>query len=132
MSNVKTDGSNLASIVDDILDDFYVDVKEATQKSIKSVARKGAKMLRDTSPRGKGTTSGKYAQGWTSTDESTRIKVEAVIYGKSKTNKLAHLIEHGHLKRTGGRTNPNEHIKPVEEWVNQNVTIQLRKEINAI
>lgn len=130
--SVTTNGNNLAKLVDDILDDFYVDVKEATQKSIKSVARKGAKMLRNTAPRGKGKSSGKYAAGWTSTDESTRIKVEAVIYGRSKTNKLAHLIEYGHLKRNGGRTEGNEHIKPVEEWVNQNVTIELRKEINAI
>ena len=130
--SVTTNGNDLSKIMGEILDDYNVDVKEATQKSIKSVARKGAKMLRDTSPRGKSVTSGRYAQGWTSKDESTRIKVEAIIYGKSKTNKLAHLIEYGHLMRNGRRTEEKEHIKPVEDWVYQNVTIELRKEINAI
>ena len=40
-----------------------------------------------------------------------------IIYGKSKTYPLAHLLEYGHLTRNGKRrTKAIVHIAPVEEW----------------
>ena len=80
---------------------------------IPKVAREAAKKLRQTSPKG---ATGEYAKHWTVKVETGRMMVGATVYGDSPTYRIAHLLEHGHAKRGGGRTSPIVHIKPVEEW----------------
>ena len=54
--------------------------------------------------------------GWTYKIEKGRLTHGSIVYGKTGTYQLAHLLEYGHAKRGGGRTNAYSHIKPVEEW----------------
>ena len=59
--------------------------------------------------------SGQYAKSWRvkkiSEDSQT---IELMIYSP-KRYYLAHLLEHGHAKRNGGRVSARSHIAPAEE-----------------
>lgn len=98
------------------LEDYNQDVIREVTTVVPQVAREAARMLRQTAPK----ESGKYARGWASKVERGRLKIGATVYGKHGTYQLAHLLEHGHAVRNGGRASGNAkaivHIAPVEEW----------------
>ena len=110
---VNSSKMNFREIVDNLLsNEYYPQVVQAVTDVVPKVAREAASKLRSESPRRKG----KYATGWTSKIEKGRIRVGATVYGKHGTYQLAHLLEHGHAKRNGGRVGGIVHIAPVEEW----------------
>ena len=86
---------------------------------------------KDTSPRG---STKKYYKGWTSKMDNRRfgLTVGAVVYGKDGTYQLAHLLEHGHAKRSGGRVDPKEHIAPVEDWAVKEVFDRMVDKLEGI
>lgn len=106
-------GIDLDKAVKDILSQYGEVAIEATKEAVAEVAKESAKKLKSSSPRGR---TGKYAKGWTSKVETGRVSASATVYGKSGTYQLAHLLEHGHAKRGGGRTTPIQHIEPVKQW----------------
>lgn len=114
---VNSSTFNFAEIAGDMIEQCVFGRKgyaEAAYEVIPQVAKEAAAKLRKTSPRRpKG---GKYAKGWTHTVEKGRLRVAAKVHGKYGTYQLAHLLEHSHAKRGGGRTNPIVHIEPVEQW----------------
>ena len=58
---------------------------------------------------------GRYAKSWTSkTTEETATSMQVTVYSPSRYM-LAHLLEHGHAKRGGGRVRAIPHIAPAEE-----------------
>lgn len=117
---------NLETAMRDILQDFSVEVAKATEESVRTVAKEATKKLRQTSPN----VTGKYAKGWASKVEKTATTAEATIYGKKGTYQLAHLLEHGHARRGGGRkVDGIVHIKPVEEWAVKEVETRIREKV---
>jgi len=100
-------------VVQKYLEEQRYEVIEAMSESIDEVAKESVKKLKAASPRGK---TQKYYKGWTYKIEKGRLSHGSVVYGKTGTYQLAHLLEYGHAKKGGGRTNEYEHIKPVEEW----------------
>lgn len=114
MAVVSSSKMNFAEVVQDMLQkQYYPQVVEVTTQVIDQVSKEAVKKLRQESPKG---SKGKYARGWTRKVETGRMTVGATVYGKTGTYQLAHLLEHGHAKRGGGRTSAIVHIKPVEEW----------------
>lgn len=103
--------------VQEALADYRNDVVKIVQKEVPAVGREAAKKLRSDSPR----KTGRYAKGWASESEITRLGASSRVYGKSGTYQLAHLLEHGHAKRGGGRVAPIVHIQPVEDWAAEEV-----------
>ena len=58
---------------------------------------------------------GRYAKSWQSkTTAESYSDIEVTVYSP-KRYMLAHLLEHGHAKRGGGRVKAIPHIKPAEE-----------------
>lgn len=58
---------------------------------------------------------GKYAGSWAvKTMKETSDSLELVVHSKNRYQ-LAHLLEHGHAKRGGGRTKAIPHIAPAEQ-----------------
>ena len=58
---------------------------------------------------------GRYAKSWnTKTTKETSSSLEVTVYSPTKYQ-LAHLLEFGHAKRSGGRTKAQAHIAPAEE-----------------
>lgn len=120
---VHSSKMNFQEVVEDMLGSplqrhkgYLGEVVPILEDVLPNVARQAASKLRKESPRSNSPTSGKYAKGWASKTDTGRLTVGAIVYGKPGTYQLAHLLEHGHAKRGGGRTRSIEHIKPVEEW----------------
>lgn len=107
-------GINIDKQMQKILDEYALQVSDATRQAVKEVAQESVKKLKKTSPRRpKG---GAYAKGWTYKLEAGTVDNSATVYGGKKTYPLAHLLEHGHLMRNGQRGGQRIHIKPVEGW----------------
>jgi hypothetical protein len=117
---------NLEKAVKDILQDYSVEVSKAAAEAVQEVTKEATKKLRQTSPKRKG----RYAKGWTGKVEKTATTVDATVYGKTGTYQIAHLLEHGHARRGGGRkVDGIEHIKPVEEWAIAEVEKRIREKV---
>lgn len=108
----KTTIDTLSADIQKILDDYEDDVKENIAEITQKVGKKAVQALK-ANPGGFGGT-GKYSKGWTMKMEENRLGVVAVVYN-GKLPGLAHLLEHGHALRNGGRVSGTAHIKPVEE-----------------
>lgn len=111
MSRVTAD--NFAAACQKILEEYQDDLVKDTGRLVKRLAQKGAQAVKSASGQFGG--SGKYASGWTSQYEETRLSKTATIY--NKTPGLPHLLENGHALRNGGRAPGRTHIAPVEEAV---------------
>ncbi len=119
-------GIDLERAVKDILQDYSVEVSKAAAEAVTEVTKEATKKLRQTSPKRKG----RYAKGWTGKVEKTATTVDATVYGKTGTYQIAHLLEHGHARRGGGRNVGGiEHIKPVEEWAIKEVEKRIREKV---
>lgn len=117
MSKVNIDG--LADAVLKELKKFNDVTEEEFEKIAKAVAKEGTKKLKVTSPRGRGSKKGHYADGWGVTYfRKGNGKFQFVVHNKKKPG-LTHLLENGHALNIGGRARAIVHIKPVEEWCNE-------------
>lgn len=87
------------------------DVKDAVKKSADHVKNQ----IRDTAPRSHSKRSGTYANSWTTkkTHEDNN-SLEITVYSQHEYP-LAHLLEHGHALKGGGRTRAFPHIAPAEQ-----------------
>jgi len=106
---------NIETEITKILTKYGDEVAENIQKVTKEIARKGAKAVKQNAQTNFSGT-GKYAAGWTSQAKEGRYSSQGIIYNRAKPG-LPHLLEHGHAKRGGGRTDGKEHIAPVEQEV---------------
>lgn len=117
MSKVNIDG--LADAVLKELKKFNDVTEEEFEKIAKAVAKEGTKKLKAASPRGRGSKKGHYADGWGVTYlKKGNGKFQFVVHNKKKPG-LTHLLENGHALNIGGKAGAIIHIKPVEEWCNE-------------
>lgn len=88
---------------------------KVTTEGMKKVVNDAGKTVRKEIQSGAPVKSGRYKKSWTAkkTAESTS-KLEVTVHSKNRYQ-LAHLLEHGHAKRNGGRTKAKPHIAPAEE-----------------
>ena len=114
---VSIDG--LADAVLGALKEFNNLTEEEFEEIAKEVAKEGTKKLKATSQKGEGSRKGHYADGWSVKYERTgNGKFNFVIHNRKKPG-LTHLLEKGHQLWQGGRARAIPHIKPVEEWCNE-------------
>ena len=87
---------------------------EVTTDGMKKAVNDAGKTVRKEIQSGAPVKSGKYKKSWTvkKTAESS-TKLEVTVHSKDRYQ-LAHLLEHGHAKRGGGRTKAQPHIAPAE------------------
>ena len=111
-----------------VFDDYTKEIKKATNTAADNIARQSVQRLRDNSPR----KTGSYARGWAVKREQSPGGINTVIVHNKTDYQLTHLLENGHLivnkKGTYGRVPGIKHIKPVEEWAND----ELPREIERI
>jgi len=105
----------LSDALEQILAQYGADVEESNAEIVQKTAQRAARALREESKKTFGG-SGRYAKGWTSETRKGRLRAEATVYNKTAPG-LAHLLEHGHANRDGGRTPGRSHIAPVEEAI---------------
>lgn len=119
---------SLSVQMEKILSEYSEEVHEVASQSMDKVAKDSVRRLRQTSPKRPG--HGEYARGWT----LKRIPgaVDTVIV-HNKQYQLTHLLENGHVirnkKGTYDRVNGIKHIKPVEEWANEELPNEIKREL---
>lgn len=88
-------------------DTSAVDVK----KAVKNAGTTVKKEIQSSAPKN----TGAYSKSWSvkNTKETSR-SLEVTVYSRNRYQ-LAHLLEHGHAKRGGGRVAGRSHIAPAEE-----------------
>ncbi|MGL6197819.1 MAG: HK97 gp10 family phage protein [Lachnospiraceae bacterium] len=108
----------------------YADLTlEEMGETAQEVAKEGAKTLKSVSPVGDGRRH--YRDGWGVTSQGSYTKPKFVVHNKKKPG-LAHLLEHGHALRQGGRAPAIVHIKPVEEWCIKEFEERLARRIEKL
>ena len=107
----RTSVGNLTAEVMKQLNDY----SELTTEGMKKAVNNAGKTVRKEIQAGAPVKSGRYKKSWTvkKTDESS-TKLEVTVHSRDRYQ-LAHLLEHGHAKRNGGRTRAITHIAPAEE-----------------
>ena len=104
--------------IDELADTVMKGLKEYAQLAaddLKEDVKKAGKMVKQqiesTAPR----KTGKYAKSWAvKKTRETSDSIQVVVHSKNRYQ-LAHLLEHGHAKRGGGRTRAFPHIAPAEQ-----------------
>ena len=70
---------------------------------------------------------GKYAKSWrTKKTKETSTELEVTVYSPTRYM-LAHLLEHGHAKRNGGRVRAIPHIAPAEEAAEEQLMADIER-----
>ena len=90
----------------------YADV---ASEDVKTAVRKAGKNVKAEISANAPKRTGAYAKSWTvKTEKETANSLEVVVHSKNRYQ-IAHLLEHGHAKRGGGRVAGIPHIAPAEE-----------------
>ena len=108
----------LADNINKILADYENGIIADTRELSKKFAQKGAQAVRQQAKANGWGDNTQYDKGWSSKLEQTRLTATGIVYNKDRPG-LAHLLEHGHAKRGGGRTRAFPHIAPVEEKISE-------------
>lgn len=113
----------------DILDAYEDHVTNVMGVALDRVARESVKRLRQTSPK----KTGSYARGWALKKITSSELTEEVVVHNRTDYQLTHLLENGHrivnAKGQWGRVNGIKHIKPVEEWANEELPNEIKREL---
>ena len=90
----------------------YADVAcDDMKEAVKSASTLVKNQIKATAPK----STGAYAKSWsTKNTRETSRSLEVTVYSRNRYQ-LAHLLEHGHAKRGGGRVAARPHIAPAEE-----------------
>lgn len=123
---------DLTKEINKILTDYCKDVDTSVIEVEAEVASDAVKKLKQTSPKKKkGKKKGHYAKSWDIDKKSKTMYAETIIYNKDY--QLTHLLENGHdIIRNGkvvGHADPQPHIKPVEEFVQDEMVKRLEKKL---
>lgn len=100
-NRVSIDG--MAAAIAEELDAYSFAGSNAVREIIDSLAEETAGNINAGAPR----RTGKYAGSWRSGYEKAKgSKYSKTVYADSDGYRIAHLLEHGHATRKGGRTPP--------------------------
>ena len=111
MADVRTNIDGLADAVMKGLKEYADLAADDVKKSVKKAGTEVKKQISNSAPR----RTGKYAKSWrTKTTKENAAGNEVTVYSPSRYQ-LAHLLEHGHAKRGGGRVAARPHIAPAEQ-----------------
>lgn len=111
MANTKISIDALAGTVMKELNSYADMACEDMKKAVKDASTLVRNEIKATAPKG----TGSYSKSWATktTKESSRA-LEITVHSRNRYQ-LAHLLEHGHAKRGGGRVPGRSHIAPAEQ-----------------
>ena len=126
MSNQKVSVDGLADAVMEGLEEYNKLATDKVKAAVKKAGTTVRKEISSTAPR----RSGKYADSWrTKTTAESSTSMQVTVYSPSRYM-LAHLLEHGHALRNGGRARAFPHIAPVEEAGEKQLTQDIERALS--
>jgi hypothetical protein len=112
---------DLSSEIADALDGFTDDVAKALEETKKGLAISATKEVKAKAP----VRYGKYKKSLKYKKQSDGVYV---VYS-DKQYRLTHLLEHGHAKQSGGRTQAQPHWKPAEDLILRQAAEVFKREL---
>ena len=110
MAGKKVSVDQLADAVAEMLDEYA----ETTEQNMKKAVKDAGNTVKKAIGAGAPVKTGKYAKSWSvKNTKETSHALEVTVYSRNRYQ-LAHLLEHGHAKRNGGRTRAIPYIAPAE------------------
>ena len=104
----------IGDMADAIMDEMEKYASIATD-SLKDAVKDSAKTVKKEIEANAPAATGRYKKSWrTKATEETSTKLTMVVHSANRYQ-VAHLLEHGHAKRGGGRVAAIPHIAPAEE-----------------
>jgi len=108
---MKVTVDQMADAIMEGLEEYNQLAADTVKKAVKRAGTTVRKEIEGTAPQ----KTGKYAKSWRSrTTAESATSLHVTVYSPSRYM-LAHLLEHGHALRNGGRTRAMPHIAPAEE-----------------
>lgn len=108
-STVRID--QMADAIMQGLNEYAELATEDMKKAVKAASKTVKKEIQAGAPQ----KSGAYSKSWAvKTVRETANSLEQTVHSKNRYQ-LAHLLEHGHAKRGGGRVSGKSHIAPAEQ-----------------
>ena len=127
MSYQRVSIDEMADVIMEELNKFA----ETGIDEVKKAVKKGGKIVKDDINASAPVRTGRYAKSWTyrvTAEDSASIEV--TVYSPSRYM-LAHLLEHGHAKRAGGRVRAIPHIAPAEDHAAEEIERELEKALGG-
>ena len=123
MSGRRISVDQLAEAVMEGLTEYNKLATDTVKKAVKKAGNTVKNEIKGAAPR----KSGKYAASWrTKTTKESSTSLHVTVYSPSRYM-LAHLLEHGHAKRGGGRVRAIPHIAPAEAAGEQQLTQDIER-----
>lgn len=120
---VTVDG--LADAINKELKEYAKSTSESVKDAVKKTGKSVRKDISDAAPK----RTGAYAKSWSvKTTKETSTSLQVTVYSRNRYQ-LAHLLEHGHAKRGGGRVAARPHIAPAKERGEKQLENMIRKGI---
>ena len=121
--------TNLQEQVEELLDQYGKQCSEVVNDAVHEVSKEALKKLKKEAPK----RTGRYKKGWKVKKNNDKFSANDILYGKeASTYAIAHLLEHGHATRNGGRTAPIPHVKNVEEWAQKALVDTVEKKLKEV
>ena len=104
---------------------------ELAAEEVKTAVRKAGKTVKEQIAQTAPERTGAYAKSWAvkKTKESSQ-SLEVTVHSKSRYQ-IAHLLEHGHAKRGGGRVSAISHIAPAEKAGEEQLLTDIEKALKG-
>ena len=107
----KVSIGQMASAIMEHLKDYADLATDSMKTAVSHSAKKVKSEIAANAPK----LTGKYGKSWaTKKTKETASALEITVHSKDRYQ-LAHLLEHGHAKRGGGRVAGRPHIAPAEQ-----------------
>lgn len=98
---------------------------------LKAAVKSTAQSVRKDMPASAPSRTGKYKKSWSvKTMKETSESIDLVVHSRNRYQ-LAHLLEHGHAKRGGGRTQARPHIAPAEQAGNEKLVKTIEQKLKG-
>lgn len=118
----KVSVDRMAEEISDLLQEYAGLAADEMKIAVKKAGDTAKKEIRNNAPG-----SGKYAKSWRSkTTKEDSSSMQVTVYSPSRY-RIAHLLEHGHAKRGGGRVKAYPHIAPAEESAEEQLVNDITK-----
>ena len=125
----------MATKIDNLAQEIMEGLKEyadLASDDVKKAVRKAGNEVRKEISASAPADTGKYAKSWTvKKTKETSNSLEVTVHSKNRYQ-LAHLLEHGHAKRGGGRVAARPHIAQAEENAIETLETEIARALGGI